>query len=176
MSWKNNIHKFVGKNSILVRKNMIKYLPSQRVQQYTVCTKPYPCRCYLRKYKIYYDITCLKKTVASSAYCVNSWILSDTSVYEYLFIDLWICVFVFSTISIYSRVIVWCTSRIPGYRCGKVLYSHQCALYFFTSIEKDLSFSFVVAIQEFDVLRYLFSIRPIFFPFILICIIRAFLT
>lgn len=109
----------------------------------------------------------LRKQFASSAYCVNSWILSDTSVYEYLFIDLWICVFVFSTISIYSRVIVWCTSRIPGYRCGKVLYSHQCALYFFTLI---------VAIQEFDVLRYLFSIRPIFLPFILICIIRAFLT
>lgn len=107
----------------------------------------------------------LRKQFASSAYCVNSWILSDSSVYEYLFIDLWICVFVFSTISIYSRVIVWCTSRIPGYRCGKV-----------TLIEKDLSFSFVVAIQEFDVLRYLFSIRPIFLPFILICIIRAFLT
>lgn len=118
----------------------------------------------------------LRKQFASSAYCVNSWILSDSSVYEYLFIDLGICVFVFSTISIYSRVIVWCTSRIPGYRCGKVLYSHQCALYFFTSIEKDLSFSFVVAIQEFDVLRYLFSISPIFLPFILICIIRAFLT
>lgn len=86
----------------------------------------------------------LRKQFASSAYCVNSWILSDTSVYEYLFIDLWICVFVFSTISIYSRVIVWCTSRIPGYRCGKVLYSHQCALYSFTLIEKDLRFSFVV--------------------------------
>lgn len=56
---------------------------------------------------------------------------------------------------------------LPGYRCVNVLqYLLLYALYNFILIEKDLSVSFVVyfAIQEFDVLRCLFSLRPTFFP------------
>lgn len=110
------------------------------------------------KYIILLPFTCLKKT-----FCVKNILFKH--VYEYYSL---INEFVFSINPSSTRVILMHTPPpLPGYRCVNVLqYLLLYALYNFILIEKDLSVSFVVyfAIQEFDVLRCLFSLRPTFFP------------